>query len=106
MRRLHCFAFGPAHLAAPPLLARFESNDTIAVRRRGLLAEDAAAASVEATVVRRVAEEQCVGDAQARMVVRQVWRWASKRETCARWKRTTHRCRCDLVCVRWCVCDV
>ena len=45
-----------------------------APRRRDLLAEDAAAEGAEATLVRRVAEEQCVDDAQARMVVRQACR--------------------------------
>ena len=45
-----------------------------APRRRGLLAEDAAAEGAEATLVRRIAEEQCVDDAQARMVVRQACR--------------------------------
>ena len=45
-----------------------------APRRRDLLAEDAAAEGAEATLVRRVAEEQCVDDVQARTVVRQACR--------------------------------
>ena len=43
-------------------------------KKRAKLAEDAAAEGAEATLVRRVAEEQCVDDAQARMVVRQACR--------------------------------